>query len=106
MIFSVTERRAELLAIDERRRQIAAQARKTAAVEGPSCGMEPGPAGPEQYDRGYIEAGHAVCSPQSGPPTVNPLPMVHHYVPPGEPRASAIPAGAIARCTSGSPSDR
>jgi hypothetical protein len=44
----------------------ATKARK--ATEGPAHPMMPGEIHPEDFGRGYLEAGHAAPSPQHGPP--------------------------------------
>jgi hypothetical protein len=76
------------------------------ATVGPSDGLMPGHPEPGQFDRGYVETGHAAASPQYQGPLVNPLPNMAHYVLPDMPYASRIPPAVIARYTGGSPSDR
>jgi hypothetical protein len=57
----------------------AGDARKAAirgleAKRGPGTSMEPGKIGPEDFQRPYVEAGHAARSPLAAPPRVSPLP--------------------------------
>lgn len=47
------------------------------AEPGPGSFREPGTIGPEDFGRGYLDAGHAAPSPQQGAPNVAPLPPAH-----------------------------
>jgi hypothetical protein len=44
------------------------------AEPGPGTFREPGTIGPEDFQRPYVETGHASRSPTAAPPNVNPLP--------------------------------
>jgi hypothetical protein len=44
------------------------------AERGPGTSLEPGSIVPEDFQRPYVETGHASRSPLAGPPNVNPLP--------------------------------
>jgi hypothetical protein len=73
---------------------------------GPGEGTMPGHPQPAQFDRGYLEAGHAAESPQAEPARQNPMPMMHHRVLPDQPMAAAIPQHVIDTYTMRSPSDK
>jgi hypothetical protein len=58
------------------------------ATLGPGTAPEPSaPAGPANYDRSYLEAGHAANSPQAAPPRTEVL----HHGPPGIPVPLQVP---------------
>lgn len=61
--------------------------RDRGAAEGPSRPLQPGTLAPQDCDRGYIDAGHAAESPQSGPPAASPMPAGQ----PGVPAPVALP---------------
>lgn len=152
MIFSVTEMQAQALAAEKARRKReqrighdlradehtataaaltgaheAAQAATehagaTKYREGPGRPVQPGHPRPGQYERGYIDQGHAADSPQHDEPNATPLPAaqpgrVSPLVLPGvpapdgqvsmpRPAAYVIPRAVTGAFSMGSPSDR
>ena len=90
-------------------------ARKTYADRGielgPSEGVEPGHPEPDDFRRGYIDAGHGATAPMAEPPRCNPMPdlprgIVTPVALPDAPMAMTIPHHISAAFTMGSPSDR
>jgi hypothetical protein len=46
------------------------------ATPGPGTAPEPGTIAPEDFGRGYLDAGHAANSPMAGPPNTPPMPPI------------------------------
>ena len=93
------------------------------AAEGPSRPLQPGTPGPGDFDRGYLDAGHAAPSPQSTSPRPSALPrqqpgaatpvalpgapvQVQRVNLPQSAAAGYVPAAISSSLTMGSPSER
>jgi hypothetical protein len=128
-MFSVTEVQREMALAEKRRKgrdlragqaageEAAAAERAGKAfrdrgiTEGPAHLAQSGHSEPQDYERPYLEAGHAAESPMAEPPRQSPI----THAPPGilqpialpaGPRAMTIPARISAGYSLGSPSER
>ena len=126
MIGSVTQVQQEALAAEKARRAQAgligrvlpegdggasAAASARGFEDGPGEPVMPGHPEPEDFRRGYIDAGHGAESPMAEPPRHNPMPdlprgIVTPVALPDAPVAARIPQHIAGTYSLGSPSER
>lgn len=122
MIGSVAELQEQLAGVTKGRPSVPRLAQEGAQA-GPGDGLEPGCPQPQDFDRGYIDAGHASGAPMAEPARQDPKPVqepgrvqpvampgapypVAHVVLPSNAVAAAVPAHITQNLSLGSPSER